>query len=231
MPTQLITFTTPRFTNQVIKADIEFQESLEKIDRLATDNNLVIFVTSSARSIADPVSGAIVRPAGKSNHLIGHAIDMNILFNGNLFNSNALDRNNFNSIPQEIKNFLNKVDSDPILRWGGKFIPKDPVHIDDGLNLRDSDVWNDKFPIIQSQLITLNEAGEPRELSLTQPFMVGEDVKAVQSALKNKFDFSNLDIDGKFGTNTRDAVKAFQTSQGLRSDGIVGSLTRKKLGI
>jgi hypothetical protein len=47
MPTQLITFTTPRFTNQVIKADIEFQESLEKIDRLATDNNLVIFVTSS----------------------------------------------------------------------------------------------------------------------------------------------------------------------------------------
>jgi hypothetical protein len=232
MPTQLITFTTPRFTNKVIKADIDFQDSLEKIDRLAEENNLIIFVTSSARASSDPITGAIVRPASRSNHLIGHAIDMNIQLDGGFFNSKALSRKNFSKLPKPIQTFLDRIESDPILRWGGKFTEEDPVHIDDGLNITNATLWDEKFPIIQAQLRG-DTGGSPelRELSLTNPRMKGKDVEAVQTALKNKFGFSDLVVDGDFGENTRDAVIAFQSARGLRADGIVGAQTREKLGI
>ena len=34
---------------------------------------------------------------------------------------------------------------DSELRWGGDFSPEDPVHIDDGLNVRDRDRWDKKL--------------------------------------------------------------------------------------
>lgn len=52
----------------------------------------------------------------------------------------------------------------------------------------------------------------------------GEAVKAVQDLLKNKFGYS-LTIDGIFGTGTENAVKNFQSKNGLTADGIVGSNT------
>jgi peptidoglycan hydrolase-like protein with peptidoglycan-binding domain len=38
-------------------------------------------------------------------------------------------------------------------------------------------------------------------------------------------------VDGVFGENTKAAVKAFQLSVGLPDDGIVGSNTRRELGL
>jgi hypothetical protein len=52
---------------------------------------------------------------------------------------------------------------------------------------------------------------------------LGEAVKAVQSQLVSRG--ATLTIDGNFGAGTEAAVKSFQTSRGLTSDGIVGPKT------
>ena len=54
--------------------------------------------------------------------------------------------------------------------------------------------------------------------------MTGDDVKALQTALK-------ITADGKFGPKTEASVKGFQLSNGLRADGIVGPNTKAALGI
>lgn len=58
----------------------------------------------------------------------------------------------------------------------------------------------------------------------------GDLVEELQAVLNAKYGFS-LDVDGSFGANTEAAVKAFQKSQGLTVDGIVGPKTWKALGV
>lgn len=58
----------------------------------------------------------------------------------------------------------------------------------------------------------------------------GDLVKKVQSKLV-KLDFDPGPIDGYYGKKTRDAVVQFQESKVLKTDGIVGPLTLKALGI
>lgn len=53
---------------------------------------------------------------------------------------------------------------------------------------------------------------------------IGAEVKILQKAL-------NIGVDGNFGAKTESAVKAFQKSKGLTSDGIVGNKTWIALGI
>jgi peptidoglycan hydrolase-like protein with peptidoglycan-binding domain len=55
----------------------------------------------------------------------------------------------------------------------------------------------------------------------------GDGVRAVQSQLASKN--YGVGVDGVFGTGTTNAVKSFQTSKGLLSDGIVGPDTWAKL--
>lgn len=54
--------------------------------------------------------------------------------------------------------------------------------------------------------------------------MTGDDVKALQTKLKIK-------VDGSFGLLTKAAVVNFQLANGLAGDGVVGPLTRAKLGL
>ncbi|MGI5849667.1 MAG: peptidoglycan-binding protein [Christensenellales bacterium] len=67
-----------------------------------------------------------------------------------------------------------------------------------------------------------------RLLKVASPMMRGDDVKAVQSALCAK-GYNPKGIDGVFGRDTENAVKAFQRAKGLKADGIVGPKTRDKL--
>ncbi|GAB4209901.1 MAG: N-acetylmuramoyl-L-alanine amidase [Roseiflexaceae bacterium] len=55
----------------------------------------------------------------------------------------------------------------------------------------------------------------------------GEAVRAVQSQLASKG--YSVTVDGAFGAGTETAVKSFQTSRGLTSDGVVGPDTWSKL--
>ena len=61
-----------------------------------------------------------------------------------------------------------------------------------------------------------------------RPYMSGDDVRAVQRALKSA-GFDPGDIDGSYGPITEKAVKAYQAANGLEVDGITGPKTWAKL--
>jgi hypothetical protein len=134
-----------RYTGNELRADFDFFTSLDRLNRFAADCGVEIFVTSSTREPGRTVAGAIVPPATRSNHLVGHAIDMNLRFDGQLFDSKALKRGNLANLPAPVREFIGKVRADGTLRWGGDFNPEDPVHFDDGLNRRDPALWDSKL--------------------------------------------------------------------------------------
>lgn len=60
----------------------------------------------------------------------------------------------------------------------------------------------------------------------------GQDVKFLQKLLiNNGYSIGFSGIDGIFGQDTYASVRKFQSNNGLKDDGIVGSLTWKALGI
>lgn len=74
-----------------------------------------------------PPSGAVVPPASKSQHLIGHAVDLNIV-DGTTINSSAMFNNGTETDNADA--FVTAVKKKGI-RWGGDFNNTDPVHFDD----------------------------------------------------------------------------------------------------
>ena len=60
-------------------------------------------------------------------------------------------------------------------------------------------------------------------LRKTKPTTKGQPVKTLQACL-DVYGY-DLQIDGSFGGKTDAAVRAFQTSKGLTSDGVVGQKT------
>ena len=66
--------------------------------------------------------------------------------------------------------------------------------------------------------------------ALSKMGSTGSEVSEIQSRLK-KWGYYNGNVDGIFGTQTRDAVIKFQKKNGLKADGIVGSKTLAALGI
>jgi hypothetical protein len=134
-----------RFIGNELRADVDFFPCLDRLNAFAAQCVVEIFVTSSTREPGRRVDGAIVRPATRSNHLVGHAIDMNLKSVSGLFNSTQLKNANLDNLPREIGAFLALVRHDKTLRWGGDFTPEDPVHFDDGLNLRDPGLWDAKL--------------------------------------------------------------------------------------
>ena len=79
-------------------------------------------------------------------------------------------------------------------------------------------------PVIASAIVA-----EERHLRLREPFMQGEDIRAVQRALRAA-GFA-IEVDGVFGPDTDATVRAYQTQNGLVSDGIVGPATSAHLGL
>jgi D-alanyl-D-alanine carboxypeptidase/Bacterial SH3 domain len=134
-----------RFIGAELLADIDFFPSLDLLNQFATACGLEILVTSSTREPGRKVDGAIVKPATRSNHLVGHAIDVNLKSGNRLFNSKALKRSNLPNLPSEIREFIGRVRADGTLRWGGDFSAEDPVHIDDNLNGREPAIWDHKL--------------------------------------------------------------------------------------
>lgn len=69
-----------------------------------------------------------------------------------------------------------------------------------------------------------------RELKLTDPYMMGEDVKTTQALLTEK-GYNPGVIDGVFGKNTEIASKNFKHDNGLKYEtGTIGKRTAEKLG-
>lgn len=93
---------------------------------------------------------------------------------------------------------------------------------------RDLDQTDCPGPVIYRWLksgdVSRETSADFRELSFTDPMMHGEDVRLVQLKVKTK-------ADGWFGKATRAAVIAWQKAHGLAGDGVVGPLTRSRMGL
>ena len=127
-----------------------YTNNMPQIDQIANQNNVVVYVTQAYRKDGVPPDGAIVPPSSTSNHLVGHAIDMNLDTPLGWCNGSCLNKAYFtdhNSNPYAYQ-FIKDIEATG-MRWGGVFYPTDPVHIDDGLNLRDMNEWNQLFDEIQ----------------------------------------------------------------------------------
>lgn len=134
-------YTNSQFIGKELRVDVDFMPHLDRLNQYALDCEVKFFITSSAREPGRSVTGAIVPPASRSNHLVGHAIDMNLQSASGFFNSSKLKRANLANLPREIQKLIKLVRDDVVLRWGGDFNPQDPVYIDDKLNHRNPGRW------------------------------------------------------------------------------------------
>ncbi|WP_444995224.1 SH3 domain-containing protein [Aliikangiella sp. IMCC44359] len=142
---QIEVYANSHFIGKTIYADTDFFPCLDRLNSFAKQCNIQIYVTSSSREPDKTVQGNIVKPASRSNHLIGHAIDMNIQANSGFFNSKMLKKSKLDTLPTEVRQFIQMIRDDKKLRWGGDFRSEDPVHIDDSFNLREPELWDKKL--------------------------------------------------------------------------------------
>jgi len=136
----LVNYKGPAFTGQHSGTfDSAFLPSIQLVNDLAAKNKVQIMISGPNASTFRPegivVVGAVVKPAARSNHKIGHAIDFNLIAEGKQYNSGLLNPSNRANWGAPIRNFINDVKAAG-LRWGGDFSPTDPIHIDDGQNGR-----------------------------------------------------------------------------------------------
>jgi peptidoglycan hydrolase-like protein with peptidoglycan-binding domain len=143
----LVLFEASRFQGNPCRADVEFLPALTKINALAEQADVFIHVTSSFRTSTN-VKGAIVKPATRSNHLAGHAIDMNVVYDNKTKMANSAMLGKYPAVPEPVRLFIKSIIDDAGLRWGGQFNAKDPVHIDDGLN-GDMAKWDKRYKAMQ----------------------------------------------------------------------------------
>ncbi len=99
-----------------------------------------LYITSSYRE-STIVPGAIVKPATLSNHLVGHAIDCNLVDGKTFWNSKKLE----GKLTGNVLKFIETVRKDTVLRWGGDFKDVDVVHFDDALNVHNEAKWHELY--------------------------------------------------------------------------------------
>jgi len=130
-------FTASNFAGDC-NIDEDFAPAMNNMNAIAAKYNITIKVISSFRVDAN-VKGAIVTPATHSNHMIGHAIDCNLELDGAYYNSTRMQ-----SDTGIVRQFINEVKASG-MRWGGDFGKPDPVHFDDGLNIKNMTLWTEKY--------------------------------------------------------------------------------------
>lgn len=104
----------------------DFVASLAAINKAAADAVVLFQVNQTLRVAGAPVGGAVVTPATNSQHLIGNAIDFNILDGGKPIHSSKMQ---WADLPQDAKDFITAVKAAD-LRWGGDWEKRDPIHFD-----------------------------------------------------------------------------------------------------
>lgn len=150
------TYTNTQFVGKEMRVDVDFIPHLDRLNQYALECGVNVYVTSSTREPGRAVSGQIVKAASRSNHLVGHAIDMNLQSKSGFFNSTRLKRSKYARLPAEIKKLIGMIRADETLRWGGDFNKEDPVHIDDRLNRRNPKRWESKLASRKSVRVAVN---------------------------------------------------------------------------
>jgi D-alanyl-D-alanine carboxypeptidase len=107
--------------------DATFIDSLKALHKAAEDAQVKLAIIQAFRVEGAPVTETVVTPASKSQHLIGHAIDCNILDGDKRINSETFKRGRQTAAANKFVEGAKKAD----LRWGGDFSKRDFVHFDD----------------------------------------------------------------------------------------------------
>lgn len=140
----LIEYHHPQFAGKLVTCHKDFAQYLDKMGEHAKGLGITILVTSSYRTSTD-VKGAIVKPATKSNHMIGFAIDCNLIVRGKTWDSTALKNPD-----TTIRSFIQLCVADG-MRWGGYFSTPDVVHFDVGINLMGGGKWEKYFAEVNTK--------------------------------------------------------------------------------
>ena len=137
------TFTAIAESSEPIVVHRDFSEHFLRLCGIADKCGVELHVTHSLRRLNPKLEGAIVEQAERSNHHAGHAIDLNVVCEGEWFNSKRLASDALRELPEShpVRQFLMDVQCDPGLRWGGDFSTPDPVHFDNNLVGRDPEAW------------------------------------------------------------------------------------------
>lgn len=112
--------------NDVMAVHSGFLEDLESIDEAAKAASIKLRINQAFRVAGVPVGGAVVKPATKSQHLIGNAIDWNIENDGKVI---LAAKTVYSQLPENVQGFLDAVKKAG-LRWGGDWSTRDPIHFD-----------------------------------------------------------------------------------------------------
>ncbi|WP_417503036.1 M15 family metallopeptidase [Marinobacter sp.] len=103
---------------------------LSTANKKAGERCVKLVLNQAFRVNGVPVSGAVVTPATRSQHLIGHAIDCNIVDGSNWNNSRTFAAGRQT---EGATNFINDM-KNAGYRWGGNFSNPDTPHFDKRLN-------------------------------------------------------------------------------------------------
>jgi peptidoglycan hydrolase-like protein with peptidoglycan-binding domain len=116
----------PEASADEILANAAFVPGLAELDDAATEAGVALRLNQTFRVESMPVSGAVVPPATRSQHLIGHAADLNVVADDVVVNSAMVKAGN---VPRRMRDFIAAAKRRG-LRWGGDFTPADPPHFD-----------------------------------------------------------------------------------------------------
>ena len=122
-------FTTlayPQARGDEIVVNAGFVSGMDALDRIAADLGLRLHLNQTFRLENVPVAGAVVPPATKSQHLIGQAVDLNIVDGPTVVTAQMFRAH---TAPPRAVQFVSAA-KQAGLRWGGDFNPDDPVHFD-----------------------------------------------------------------------------------------------------
>src|SRR5690606_21236372 len=113
-------------TRDVMAVHSAFLEALDSIDAAASQTKITLRINQAFRVAGAPVGGAVVKPATKSKHLIGNAIDWNIENDGKVI---LAAKTVYSDLPDNARRFIDLV-KQAGLRWGGDWNTRDPIHFD-----------------------------------------------------------------------------------------------------
>lgn len=123
------TFTTlpyPDAKGDEVLVNAGFAVGLDSLDRAAAGAGVRLHLNQTYRRQDVPPTGAVVPPATRSQHLIGQAVDLNVIDGATVVTSAMFLRNTATQSALAVVRAARNAG----LRWGGDFTQKDPVHFD-----------------------------------------------------------------------------------------------------
>ena len=153
-PSLIVSIDGKEFTGEPCMIHRDFKPSMDRIVTAAHNADVQLFVTHSVRRLDQVLEDTVVEQALRSNHHAGSGVDLNVVCDGEWFNSEKLRWGNVSGHENghSVRRFLSAVRLDDTLRWGGNFSKPDPVHFDDNLVLRDPDEWQRRVTAIREEM-------------------------------------------------------------------------------